>query len=229
MDKLGIDNNEVINMSMPRMTGYDRALFELRTMTGALAMEVGALLSHALGTLQNPAIEEDWEKWDDRIDELRDKIVDRCTEIMCLQQLRPQDLRWLLGFKRMAEALERIADYACDVAELNGVTSGQEWGREIEKMGGQLLTMFNYVLGILQEEKQIDMDLDQEDDVLDRSYQKIKRDLIQVNRSGKSDGGLGLALLLARTIERMGDHVVNIAEMLLYVETGYRRLAQCQK
>lgn len=208
---------------MFRKSGYDKVLLNLRVMTADLAEAVQSHLRAAIDALEKGETVLDWETKDDVIDRLRDNIVHRSYEVMSLQQLRDQDLRWILGFQRMAQELERSADYACDLAELSELKPKKDWPSDIRQMAKQLLIMIEYTVAFLKGEKEIDRDLAAEDDVLDEAYAKFKEALLKGSQ-GFSEGQLGLFLVIARTIERMGDHIVNVAETLLYIQTGKRRL-----
>lgn len=211
---------------MFRKSGYDRVLLNLRVMTVELAEAVQTHLSAALEALEKGETVQDWEKRDDVIDQLRDNIVKRSFDIMSLQQLRSQDLRWILGFQRMAQELERSADYACDLAELSELKPKGNWPQDIQRMSKQLLLMTDYTVAVLKGEQEIIMDLSDEDDILDQAYASFKAALVQGSQTKCNDGQLGLCLVVARTIERLGDHIVNVAETLLYIQTGNRRLAK---
>ncbi len=208
-----------------RMTGYDRALIGLRTMTTELAEAVRVHLGNAINIIEKKDIQFDYRKSDQDLDHKRDVIVNRSFDMITLQQPRPKELRLILGFQRIAQELERIADYACDLVELNDLRTSREWPTQILEMSKQLLNMFDFNLAIIKEEKAIDRDLDQQDDVIDQIYAQLQYDLLKGNKQG-TDAESGLILIMARTLERMGDHVVNVAEMLLYVETGQRRLGK---
>ncbi|SDG49208.1 phosphate signaling complex PhoU family protein [Desulfosporosinus hippei] len=211
---------------MLRTSGYDRVLLNLRVMTVELAEAVQRHLCAAIEALENGGTVQDWQKKDDVIDQLRDNIVNQSFDIMSLQQLRSQDLRWILGFQRMAQELERSADYACDLAELSELKPERNWPGDIQQMAKQLLRMIEHTVEILKGDKEILMDLADEDDVLDEAYDNFKSALVKGSQARCPDGQLGLCLVIARTIERMGDHLVNVAETLLYVQTGNRRLAE---
>ncbi|MCB8816191.1 phosphate signaling complex PhoU family protein [Desulfosporosinus shakirovi] len=211
---------------MFRTSGYDRVLLNLRVMTVELAEAVQKHLSAAIEALEKGEMVQDWEKKDDVIDQLRDNIINRSFDIMSLQQLRSQDLRWILGFQRMAQELERSADYACDLAELSELKPERDWPEDIQQMAKHLLLMIEYTVAVLKDEKEILMDLAEEDNVLDQAYANFKAALVKGSQTKCNDGQLGLCLVIARTIERMGDHIVNVAETLLYIQTGSRRLAK---
>ncbi|CAA7599686.1 PhoU domain protein [Acididesulfobacillus acetoxydans] len=220
----------VRKLSAIRMTGYDRALLELRTKSGELAVAVQGLLRRAVEVVRSGSGEPvDWRTADDRVDRLRDAIVERCFTIMSLQQLRTQDLRWILGYQRIAQELERIADYACDLAELSCLHPEGVWPESILAMVRDLLGMFEYLVPVLLGEREIDRDLDEQDDALDRTYNELQQEILAAGRQRPGDGSLAFSLILARTMERMGDHAVNVAEMLVYIKTGQRRLTQRER
>lgn len=213
-------------MAIIRTSGYDRVLIEIHTMVAALAESVQDILRKALVTLEKPEQQEDWRTLDQAIDQARTKIIDRIIDIMSLQQLRTQELRFMLGHQRMAQGLERIADYACDIAELSRLRSDAGWPPEIMQMSGCLLNMFEHVLIGLKGEQELQVDLDEEDDQMDQNYASLQKEL-RVNDQSKSISvELGLALVMARTLERLGDHIVNVGEMQVYIKTGHRRLRE---
>lgn len=213
-------------MSTFRTSGYDKVLLNLRSMAVELAEALQNHLSVAIEALEKGQTVQDWEERDDVIDQMRDCIIKRSFDIMSLQQLRPQDLRWILGFQRIAQELERVADYACDLAELSELKPEGDWSVDILQMARQLTYMTDYTVAILKGEKEIMIDLADEDDSLDQAYASFKAALVKGSQSKCNDGQLGLSLVVARTIERMGDHIVNVAETLLYIQTGKRRVAK---
>lgn len=220
-------------MAPNRLTGYDKALHELQVMVVAQCTAVRQQVAEAVIMLDTESQAGNWREKDDLIDRQRDAIVNRGFELMSWQQLRTQDLRWILGFQRIAQELERIADYACDLAELCQLRPKRKFPAEIKDMAQHLLGMLDFDVGIIKEERPIDVDLDELDNVLDEIYARFRRELAREDEhpdnsehhaSANSAVDLGIALLLARTIERMGDHAVNVAETVLYIRTGQRRI-----
>lgn len=208
-------------MSNYRLTGYDRALIEVRTMIVELALEVKVLLGKGLGVIETPESAHgiDWRKEDDKIDQMRDHIVNRILEIMSLQQLRTQDLRWLLGYHRMAQELERVADYACDIAELAVLSSEIKLPEEVLQMAKHIELMSEKTIESLQLEQDRVEELDRLDDFLDLTYIDFQKRFVSESKSEKT-GYLGFSLILARTMERIGDHILNVAEALVYIKLG---------
>jgi len=208
-------------MNNYRLSGYDRALMEIRSSIVELAQGVSALLEKGLRVLATPesARTIDWRKEDDQIDQMRDRIVQRILEIMTLQQLRTQDLRWLLGYHRMAQELERVADYACDIAELAGLSSEIKQPEEILQMAKQTQLMCEKTIESLQLEQDRVEELDRLDDFLDSTYIALQKRFVSESQIEKT-GYLGFSLILARTMERIGDHILNVAEALVYIKVG---------
>lgn len=213
-------------MGILRTSGYDKVLLNLRAMAVELAEALQSHLSAAIQALEKGETIQDWEERDDVIDQLRDCIIKRSFDIMSLQQLRSQDLRWILGFQRIAQELERVADYACDLAELSELKPKGNWPGDILQMAKQLTAMTDYTVSILKGEQEITVNLADQDDVLDQAYSNFKAALVQGSQAKCNDGQLGLSLVVARTLERMGDHIVNAAETLLFVLTGSRRVQE---
>ena len=203
-----------------RLTGYDRTLLDLRLMTLELGVAVRQLLSKALEALRIN-VRDNWHLHDEAIDLARDRIVERCFYVMGLQQLREQELRWILGYQRIAQELERIADYACDVAELSELRSERGCPPEIWEMAVQLSSMFDQALLSLQEGDQ-SCDWVAEDEKLDQIYAGLQKELVRCSEKQEINQELGFKLILARTLERMGDHVVNVGQQHYYVQTGQR-------
>jgi len=208
-------------MNNYRLSGYDRALMEIRSSIVELAQGVSALLEKGLRVLATPEFARtiDWRKEDDQIDQMRDRIVQRILEIMTLQQLRTQDLRWLLGYHRMAQELERVADYACDIAELAGLSSEIKQPEEILQMAKQTQLMCEKTIESLQLEQDRVEELDRLDDFLDSTYIALQKRFVSESQIEKT-GYLGFSLILARTMERIGDHILNVAEALVYIKVG---------
>jgi len=198
-----------------RTSGYDKALLNLRAMAVELAEALQDHLSVAIEALKKGETVQNWEERDDVIDEMRDCIIKRSYDIMSLQQLRSQDLRWILGFQRIAQELERVADYACDLAEFSALKPEGNWSVDILEMAKHLTYMTDYTVAILEGKQEITLDLAEQDDVLDQAYAKFKAALVLGCQAKGNNGQLGLSLVVARTIERMGDHIVNVAEAAL--------------
>jgi phosphate transport system protein len=208
-----------------RISGYDKILFDIRSMVAGLSESSLRYTQKSIETLK-VSVNEDWRAMDDDIDQARDQIVNCCYDIMCLQQLRREDLRWILGYQRIARELERIADYACDIAEFSDLKPVNGWPEVIFDMVDRLITMLEYNVALLRGESVFGYDLESVNKVLDQTHFQLKKQLLDASSRNEPRHDLGVTLLIARTLERMGDHAVNVEQELFYVQTGKKRLKE---
>jgi phosphate transport system protein len=207
-----------------RITGFDRALLQLKTMTVELAVAVQDLLNKSIDSIENLGSHENWRFTDHAIEEKKSQMINRIYEMMSLRQLSDQDVQWLMNYQRIAHELERISGYACDLAEISDYLPTRSWPAAIRAMMQALTAMLADVVAVIKEDQEAVHDMAERDDQLDQA-------LIRMLRSSRGDDDpalrndqyagsddMALSLVLAFTMERAGDHVVNIAEALVRLE-----------
>lgn len=152
------------------------------------------------------------------------EIDELATRVLALRQPVAVDLRAVLSSLRIANELERICDYAVDLAERSltlrndggeQIPSFIAFGRYAAKMVGDALAAFeNGDDGQAQ-------DVWNRDKELDAMYTAIFRALVK--RMIDDPDGISVTtqfLFMARSIERTGDRATNIAEDVLYLVRG---------
>jgi phosphate transport system protein len=163
-----------------------------------------------------------------------DKEIDRyyrqieldCATLITLQRPVAQDLRLLSAFMQLVRDLERIGDYAKDLAEIAVklfTYKPHSCLQEIEAMSNHAQLMLATSLVALAEldsyagEKVKKLD-DTIDDAYSRLYQRLayERDIQGVVEP------ILLMVLAIRHLERMADHATNIAQRVSYIVTGER-------
>lgn len=160
---------------------------------------------------------------DDEIDEMERDIESQCLKLLLEQQPVASDLRIITSALKMITDMERIGDHAVDIADL--VLNLPDFKYEniniLEEMSDQILKMIHesvsaYVERNYNKAKNIII----QDDIVDKLYHTIKTDLIE--KIKKTDEGEKILdyLLIAKYIERIGDHTVNIAEWIIFALTG---------
>jgi phosphate transport system protein len=155
-----------------------------------------------------------------------ERIIDNeVVRAIVLHQPMASDCRQLIAALRISKELERIGDYAMNVTR-HSITLDQldPTGEE-----SRLLDMGHAVQTMLAEALQAYTALDQEkaqlireqDEAVDELYSRIFEDLIDLNRE-KPEFSAACAhqKMIARCFERIGDHVTDIAEDVLYVVRG---------
>jgi phosphate transport system protein len=135
------------------------------------------------------------------------------------------DLRGIISALKISNELERIADYASNVAKYL-IHSGAEEDYFIErivKLNNVFIPMFK---NIMKSYKEHDVELALEtpdmDEDLDKMYNGFVQEFIKVAKD-KTDQQAEEALrviLILKQIERAGDHVTNIAEQIVYMLNG---------
>lgn len=161
---------------------------------------------------------------DYRIDQMEKEIEGVCLKLLLQQQPVARDLRQISAALKMITDMERIGDQTADIAEIIKYL-GDRNGPEHDAIEAMAKSAAGMVTGSVEAfvnrdtvgaEKVI-----ADDDVVDECFDNIKDGLIRMIAEDPSQGGYALDLLMiAKYIERIGDHAVNIAEWVLFAVTG---------
>ncbi len=212
------------------LNAYDRALLGMRDRVRDLSRLVDEQFQKAMRAFmeQDEQLAEAVIQGDDRIDELEASLEMESLELISIQQPVDQDLRFLAAVMRIGRELERIADYACDISEtvLNLEQKGQ-WFKpliDLPRMAGLVQTMFTKSMEAFNtSQSALARQMDDDDRAVDELYLSLYRELTAIMKANPANVDQGFALLLiTRYLERIGDHIVNIAEMTIFVESGER-------
>lgn len=158
------------------------------------------------------------------IDEQERKIEALCMKLILQQQPVARDLRVISSALKMISDMERIGDQALDIAEMtkfvtgvsnNGKSDLQSMAKETSKMVTDSIDSFVHS----------DLALAQKvisyDDVIDKWFNKIKQELIGLIAKDNTQGEYYIDLMMvAKYLERIGDHATNIAEWVEYSIMG---------
>jgi phosphate transport system protein len=160
---------------------------------------------------------------DDLINNYYTHIKRRSIQTIALQQPVARDLRFISISLDVAYNLERIGDYAKDIAEhLEHMNKGYFVLDEILEMGGISVEMIRDSSDafVKEDREKIDRVMGREGrvDELYRSIFPILKDAIE-KKCEKCPAALNL-ILIAKFIERIGDHSVNIANRAMYELSG---------
>lgn len=162
------------------------------------------------------------------IDQMEREIEDLCMRLLLQQQPVAGDLRMISSALKMISDMERIGDQAEDIAEIVKYMADREIPNphHLKNMAAFASSMLSLSINAFVERnidkaKKVILD----DDVVDSLFEKVKEDLIETIGSGektdKEEGQFLLdILMIAKYIERVGDHATNIAEWVVYGLTG---------
>ena len=164
-------------------------------------------------------------KQDDKIDELREYIRDRSIELLVLKQPMARDLRYIYALGFIALELERIGDYAVNIAEETIKICQDEYIKDlidIPKMYEECKKMILEVKESLENENEdLAREIALQDDKIDSLYNRVQEDCLRVMNANPQTINLGVNLLfIGRYLERIGDHITNICEMIIFAING---------
>ena len=208
---------------------FDEQLAELNKELiemGALCEEVIAMVSQAL-TAGDTEQARKVAPLDAEIDQKERSIESLCLKLLLQQQPVAKDLRQISAALKMITDMERIGDQAEDIAEiitfLNGRTAESDaLLREMARATIKMVTesVDAYVKhDILLAEKVVG-----DDDTVDHYFDQVKTRLIDKIAQDPADGEYALDLLMiAKYLERIGDHAVNIAQWVIFSVTGIHK------
>lgn len=164
------------------------------------------------------------EEAEKQIDQMERDIESICMRLLLQQQPVARDLRVISSALKMIGDMERIGDQAADIAEIVKYLDEEE----VPNLG-HLREMSDFAAGMVTASinsfVRQDLDLARkvilDDDVVDGYFEKVKEALIGLIAEGDRDGAFLLdILMIAKYIERVGDHATNIAEWVVYSITG---------
>lgn len=164
------------------------------------------------------------------IDRKERDIEALCLKLLLQQQPVARDLRLISAVLKMITDMERIGDQAADIAELApyasfGMMKSNDFNRHISKMSSAVVKMVtDSVDAFVKRDISIADNVISDDDAVDALFSKIKKDLIALIAESPDDGENAMeALMIAKYLERIGDHAVNVAEWVEFSITGRHR------
>ena len=163
---------------------------------------------------------------DKAIDALEEIINEEAARVIALRAPTAIDLRLILTVIKVSANLERIGDYAKNMAKRTGVLAQLA---PVNDSAGAMRRMAKDVRGMLKDalDAYIARDAELAQDVIDRDtdidqmYNALFRELLTFMMEDPRNITACMHLhFIAKNVERMGDHVTSIAEQVVYLVTG---------
>lgn len=198
---------------------------------GKLIAEMGGLAEVQLQDAIDALVKRDSEKaarvvaQDKRIDKLEDEIAHKTISMLALRQPLADDLRQIIAALKTSAIIERIGDYAKNVAKRTTPLSDHAAlgaTKTIARMGALVQRMIKDVLDAYQERDLAKADdVRRQDEEVDSLHTSLFRELITyMMEDPRHITSATHLLFIAKNIERIGDHATNIAENVHFVVTG---------
>ena len=200
---------------------FDKLVTMCRETERAIDRSVEALVR------RNPELSRAVIDEDKNIDRLEHEIEQDCLKILLMEHPVASDFRDVSAALKMITDLERIADQAADISEISLQFKGEKFIKKpehIELMAKIVTGMVkDGVTSYINHDLETARGLDKRDDKVDELFETVKKDLVELIKidSENADQAI-LFMMIAKYLERIGDHAVNIGEWVGYAATGSR-------
>ena len=212
---------------MTARTQFDQELDQLKRTVIQMGDEVIQNIRlglHSFLTLDS-ALAENVVKKDKEVNQYEQTIEKDCLRIILREQPVARDLRLITAILKMITDLERIGDHAADISKMTIFlerTKKQFKTDSIKQMTDQRQTMIQEALdSFIQKDPIKANQVIASDDIVDDLFEKTKQLVIQALRQGDVDAEYSIYyMMVAKYLERIGDHAVNLAEWVIFSLTG---------
>lgn len=158
--------------------------------------------------------------------DMQRSIEARCLTLLTKQQPVARDLRLVSSALKVVTDVERIGDHVSDIAELYLRMSGKVYDGEYEALlstmmaeAGEMLT--EAVDAFVEGHEETARAVIARDDVVDDLFNQVKEKMMEAIRGQSLDADRVVDyLMVAKYLEKIGDHAVNIGEWALFRMTG---------
>jgi phosphate transport system protein len=162
---------------------------------------------------------------DDSINTLEVEIDEFCLKLLALRQPAARDLRFITTAIKINYDLERIGDMAVNICErvleLNQESQLKPY-IDLPTMANIVQTMVKESLdAFVKEDVQLALKVTQDDEQVDNYLDQIFRELLTyMMQDARTISRATRLLFISKNLERMADHAVNIAELVIFMVEG---------
>jgi phosphate transport system protein len=202
-------------------------LSELKEKLARLSAMVQQLVEKAVESVYNAdgELARATSESDVRINDEEVRIEQLAINLLALHQPAASDLRLITTVIKVNSDLERIADCAVNISQrmiMLDQIGGYEVPSDLRLMANSVVTMLrDTVKAFNQVDENLARHVVRSDDVVDALYHQIVQDMLgRMEMSGQSASVELSHVMIAKNLERIADHCTNIAEDVIYVQSG---------
>lgn len=205
---------------------FDTEMQRLHTML----IEMGALCESAIASAIKALLEGDAAnvrravELEPDINQLERDVEELCYKLLLRQQPVARDLRQVSSALKMITDMERIGDQAADIAEIAalGNACGPQTGLTIREMSLAAIGMVtDSIDAYVNQDVELAHKVIRDDDIVDDLFVKVRGELAATMAGELKSAEYAIDLLMvAKYLERIGDHAVNIAQWVVFAITG---------
>lgn len=205
---------------------FDEELEELHRQMVVMGALCEQAIGAAIGGIQtgDGKLAERARELEHEIDVKESEIESFCLRLLIQQHPVARDLRDISSALKMITDMERIGDQAADIAELTNYCGLQESAhktrlQEMAHATSQMVT--DSVDAFVKKDLSLAERVIQEDDGVDSLFLEMKNAIIKLISENPREGEAAVDLLMiAKYLERIGDHATNLAEWVVFAITG---------
>lgn len=210
------------------LSAFDRDLEAVQAMVVKMGGMVEAAIHDAASALEmrDEELAEAVRQRDKTIDALELQINDEAARLIALRAPRATDLRMVLSIIKISSSLERVGDYAKNIAKRSHVLADLPAipgsGMALRRMSSAVEALMKDALdSYIQRDIALAEDVRKRDLEVDQMYNALFREFLTHMMEDPRNITACMHLhFIAKNIERMGDHATGIAEQVIYLATG---------
>jgi len=164
-------------------------------------------------------------KDDEKVNDMQLALEDRITILIATEQPVARDLRLLVSMLKFVSNLERMGDHAVHLSRATIRLQDQRYViplSDLERMAEIGIAMVHDVLtAFMESSTDKAFEIAKNDQLIDELYRKVIENLLNIMRQNPDAVEQATSLLfMSRFLERLGDHVTNLCEWIVYTEQG---------
>jgi phosphate transport system protein len=211
-------------------SAFDRELDAIQARIMKMGGMVEAAIMDAARSLEtrDEELAEQVRKNDKAVDALEELVNEDAARLIALRSPTAIDLRLVLSVMKISANLERIGDYAKNLAKRTSVlvqlSEVNDSAGALRRMAREVELMLKDALdAYIQRDEELAMDVITRDQEVDQMYNALFREFLTFMMEDPRNITPCMHLhFIAKNLERMGDHVTSIAEQVVYLVTGER-------
>ena len=173
----------------------------------------------------NQNLSEEIMEKDNEIDNLQKEIEEECIKFIATEQPLAKDLRRVFTASKIVTDLERMADLTVDICKIISNNDFKEFIEEansVWEMEKEIKNMLHLSMeAYLERDTRSAYDICKLDDNIDLYYKEVFKNTLKYVKNNENKITLGTQILfISKYLERIGDHITNICEWIIFSKTG---------
>ncbi|MGL4875696.1 MAG: phosphate signaling complex protein PhoU [Clostridium sp.] len=163
--------------------------------------------------------------YDDKIDLLQKEIEEECIKFIATEQPVAKDLRRVFTATKIVTDIERMSDHTVDICKIALSNKRDSYIDEAKKlwiMEEKIISMLRLsIKAYVERDFDFAYKICRLDDEIDSMYNEVFDNILALIKKDDSKISIGTKLMfVSKYLERMGDHVTNICECIIFIKSG---------